>query len=78
MRPRHPCVVLHDYDIATLPNAFDMIKEIMDARPRGLKYHIGNKYPIQIYNFDILKKWLTIYPMGGCFYLQYNGLLTDE
>ena len=78
LRPRHPCVILHDYDIASIPNSFEMIREIMDARPRGLKYHIGNKYPIQVYNFEELKKWLTIYPMGNCFYLQYNGLFTDE
>lgn len=78
LRPRHPCVVLHDYDLAALPDSFDMIKDISDSRPRGLKYHIGNKYPIQTYDFESLKKWLTIYPMGNCFYLQYNGLLTDE
>lgn len=78
LRPRHPCVILHDYDLGSLPNAFDAVKEIMDARPRGLKYHIGNKYPIQVYNFKTLKQWLNIYPMGNCFYLQYNGLLTDE
>lgn len=78
LRPRHPCVILHDYDIASIPNSFEAIKEIMDARPRGLKYHIGNKYPIQVYSFEELKKWLTIYPMGNCFYLQYNGLFTDE
>ena len=78
LRPRHPCVVLHDYDIASIPDSFEMIKEISDSRPRGLKYHIGNKYPIQVYNFEDLKKWLSIYPMGGCFYLQYNGVFTDE
>lgn len=78
LRPRHPCVVLHDYNLASIPNSFEAVKEIMDARPRGLKYHIGNKYPIQIYKFEELKKWLTIFPMGNCFYLQYNGLFTDE
>ena len=50
----------------------------MTARPRGLMYHIGNKYPINVYTFEDLKKWLSIYPMGDCFYLQYNGLFTDE
>lgn len=78
LRPRHPCVVLHDYDLASVPNALEAITEIMNARPRGLQYHIGNKYPIQVYDFNTLKKWLNIYPMGNCFYLQYNGLFTDE
>ena len=78
LRPRHPCVILHDYDLAALSHSFEAIQEIMDARPRGLKYHIGNKYPIQVYDFETLKRWLTIYPMGNCFYLQYNGVFTDE
>ncbi len=78
LRPRHPCVILHDYDLAAIPNSYDMVYDIMTARPRGLMYHIGNKYPINVYTFEDLKKWLNIYPMGNCFYLQYNGLLTDE
>ena len=78
LRPRHPCVILHDYDLAAIPHSFEIIEEIMNARPRELKYHIGNKYPIQVYDFGTLKKWLTIYPMGNCFYLQYNGVFTDE
>ena len=78
LRPRHPCVVLHDYDLAAIPNSYNMVYEIMTSRPRGLMYHIGNKYPINVYTFKDLKTWLNIYPMGGCFYLQYNGLLTDE
>lgn len=78
LRPRHPCVVLHDYDLGAVPNAIDAVEDIMNSRPRGLKYHIGNKYPIQVYDYETLKRWLSIYPMGGCFYLQYNGLFTDE
>lgn len=78
LRPRHPCVVLHDYDLAAVPQSFELVQEIMTARPRGLMYHIGNKYPINVYTFEDLKKWLSIYPMGDCFYLQYNGLFTDE
>lgn len=77
-RPRHPCIVFHDYDIAAIPSSFEVIKEIMYSRPRGLTYHIGNKYPINIYNYEELKQWLTINPMGNCFYLQYNGVFTDE
>lgn len=78
LRPRHPCVVLHDYDLGAIPNAFEAVQDIMTSRPRGLYYHIGNKYPIQVYDFPTLQKWLTIYPMGNCFYLQYNGVFTDE
>lgn len=78
LRPRHPCVIFHDYDIAAIPNSFEALEEVMLARPRGLTYHIGNKYPINIYNYNDLQKWLTLNPMGNCFYLQYNGVFTDE
>ena len=47
-------------------------------RPSGLPYRIGNKYPINVYNYDELQKWLSLPPMGNCFYLQYNGVLEDE
>lgn len=78
LRPRHPSVILHDYDISSIPNALDLLQEISAMRPSGLPYRIGNKYPINIYKFKDLERWLTLPPMGTCFWLQYNGLLTDE
>ena len=47
-------------------------------RPSGLSYRIGNKYPINIYTYQELRKWLKLPAMGNCFYLQYNGMFTDE
>lgn len=78
LQTRYPCVILHDYDIASIENSFDLISEICAARPKGRPYGIGNKYPIQIYNYQDLKKWLNITPMANLFFLQYNGALTDE
>lgn len=70
--------MLHDYDLASLPNVTDLLLEMCAARPKGRPYGIGNKYPIQIYKYEELGKWLEITPMAQFFYLQYNGLLTDE
>ena len=78
LRPRHPSVIFHDYDIASVPGAFELLQDISSRRPSGLPYRIGNKYPINVYSYQDLKKWLQLPPMGSCFYLQYNGVLTDE
>lgn len=78
LRPRHPSVILHDYDLGNIPGAFELLEEVAASRPSGLSYRIGNKYPINTYNFQDLQKWLKLPPMGTCFYLQYNGVFTDE
>ena len=69
LRPYHPSVILHDYDLAAVNGSFELLKEVSQMRPSGLPYRIGNKYPINVYNFNDLKKWLTLPPMGTCFYL---------
>lgn len=78
LRPRHPSVILHDYDISSIPNALELLKDVCKSRPSGLPYRIGNKYPINIYTYNELRDWLQLAPMGTCFYLQYNGIFTDE
>lgn len=78
LRPKHPSIILHDYDIAAIPNSFDFILDLTQRRPTGLSYRIGNKYPIQVYTFQELMKWIKLPPMANCFYLQYNGLLSEE
>lgn len=78
MRPAHPSLIFHDYDIAAIDNSFDLLMEVCNSRPSGLSYRIGNKFPIQTYTYNDLLKWLQLVPMGSCFYLQYNGVFTDE
>lgn len=78
LQPRHPSVICHDYDLAQIPNALELLLDVSKQRPSGLPYRIGNKYPINIYTFDELMKWLQLPPMGTCFFVQYNGLFTDE
>ncbi len=78
MRPAHPSLIFHDYDIAAVDGALDLLKEVCTSRPSGLPYRIGNKFPINVYNYDDLRAWLELVPMGSCFYLQYNGVFTDE
>lgn len=78
LQPYHPSVIIHDYDVSSIPNSYELLTEISQMRPSGLSYRIGNKYPINVYNYQELQKWLKLPAMGNCFYLQYNGLFTDE
>lgn len=78
LQPYHPNIILHDYDLAAVPGAFELLQDVSKRRPSGLPYKIGNKYPINIYNYDELQQWLSLPPMGACFYLQYNNLFKDE
>jgi len=78
LQPYHPTIVFHDYDIASVPGALDLLTEVAGARPSGLPYRIGNKYPINVYNYADLRAWLNLPPVTSCFYLQYNGILSEE
>lgn len=78
LRPYHPSIILHDYDLGSIPGALDFLHELTQMRPSGLPYRIGNKYPINTYSFKELREWLTLPPMGNCFYLQFNGIFKDE
>ena len=78
LRPKHPSVIFHDYDAGSIPNVLDVLMELSTARPSGLPYRIGNKFPVNVYDFPTLLGWLKLPPMGSCFYLQYNGLFTTD
>lgn len=78
LQPAHPSIILHDYDLSSVPGAFELLEDVSWRRPSGLPYRIGNKYPINIYKFDELIKWLKLPPMGTTFYLQYNGMFTTD
>ena len=78
LKPKHPNVILHDYDLSTIPNVFDLLQDVSARRPSGLPYRIGNKYPINVYTYEELKKWLSIPPASFAFYIQFNGVLEDE
>lgn len=78
LRLNHPCVIFHDYDLSSIPNSLDLLSEVNNCRNNGLHYRIGNKFPINIYDYQSLQNWLKLVPMGQCFYIQYNGVFTDE
>lgn len=74
----HTSVICHDYNLAAVPNAYDCLLEVCKLPPGVREYRIGNKFPIMLDDFNELLKWLQLNPMGSCFYLQYNKLLSDE
>lgn len=54
LRPRHPSVLFHDYDISSVPGAIELLQDICTSRPNGAPYRIGNKYPINVYTYEEL------------------------
>ena len=78
LQPYHPSIIIHDYDLGALPGAIDLLDEAVHSRPSGLTYRVGNKFPIQVYDYPTLARWLKLPQVAECFYIQYNGLFTDE
>lgn len=76
LQPAHPTVIFHDYDLGKIPSILDLAEELNNLGKRP--YRIGNKFPINVYNYQDLKKWLKISVMGNGFCVQFNGILTDE
>ena len=76
-------IIFHDYDLARVKGAYDAIEEISLTRnfvtKKGINpYPIGNKFPIQVNSSEELQKWLKITTAPNLFFLQYNGLMSDE
>ena len=72
LQKRHPNIIFHDYDISTVPDAYDLLHDLNDT------YRIGNKFPINTYNKEELQRWFSLKPMTSTFYLQYNNFLTED
>lgn len=72
-------IIFHDYDLNKIEGAAELIKtELSNWIPYALGRRVGAKFPIQVNTEDDLYKWLTIYPMGAYYSLQYNGLINES
>ena len=76
-------IIFHDYDLARIEGAYDVIYELSQTRhfktKKGINpYAVGNKFPIQVSNSKELEKWLKVISMPNLFCLQYNGLMDDD
>lgn len=80
---RHTGIIFHDYDLARIPGAYDIIYDLSRTRTFKTKeginpYAVGNKFPIQVTSSEELQKWLKIVSMPNLFCLQYNGVMDNE
>lgn len=76
-------IIFHDYDLGKVKGAYDVIYELSNTRnyitKKGINpYQIGNKFPIQVNSSEELQKWLKVNAMTNIFFLQYNGLMSNE
>lgn len=75
-------IIFHDYDLARIKDAYDIIYKLSQTRhfvtKKGINpYSVGNKFPIQVTSPEELQKWLKVIAMPNLFSLQYNGLMPD-
>lgn len=80
---RTKTLILHDFDLSTIPESYDYIKEL--ARSKFVKaqndyvyLRMGNKYPVQMTTPDQFEHWCGIQRKGDFYNFQYNGLMPDE
>lgn len=80
---RYAGIIFHDYDLAKIPGAYDIIYDLSQTREfktkKGINpYAIGNKFPIQVNSSEELEKWFKVTSMSNLFCLQYNGIMEDS
>ena len=74
-------IVLHDYHLGEIENAFEAIQELSNYRlTLGYKrpIAIANKYPIDIYDSKELLKWSQLPPMQDAFYFRFHGFIEND
>jgi len=75
---RHKSIFFHDYNLECYPEIADILKDICNYELGMKTYRFGNKFPINVYNYSDLKKWLSMPAIDNFFFIQYNGIFSDE
>jgi len=80
---RTKTLILHDYDIGRIPQAYEYIKEIAYSKYVKTKddytyLRLGNKFPLQITNPTEFEHWAKLQRKGDFYNFQYNGIMPDE
>lgn len=76
-------IILHDYDITSIPGAFETVQTLSNQRTykeseRIRPLPIGSKFPMKVRNLEDLKKWTSLPPMKNIFFLQLDGMITED
>lgn len=72
-------VTFHDFDLNSIENATEGIQEVLNFLKRGKRnYYVSTKFPIQVNNDEDFSKWIDIPGSPDSFFIQYNGILSDE
>lgn len=81
---RYTGIILHDYDLGSIPNVYDCLKDLSNSRKykndpdRPRPYSIGNKFPINVTSSAELEKWIQLEAMPNIFFLQYQGFMENQ
>lgn len=70
---------LHDYNLAAIEGGFETTQELvkyMSTNPWS--GNIAAKFPIQVNNYEDLKKWSSLKTTTEYYTLQYHGIMKDN
>lgn len=73
---QHKSILLHDYNLTKIGNAFELIKDIQ-AMPGKDKYKIIVKFPLQAETSKELRDWTSLDWVQSLTNIQYNGLIDN-
>ena len=75
-------ILIHDYFPGKIENLREILTDVSNSMTtlsnKPKKLPIGNKYPIDVYDSEELRKWGDIRPMRGAFFLRYHGLINND
>lgn len=70
--------IFHDYNLANIDGAADVIKEILASAATNRDKYIGIKFPIKPNNFNQLIEWTQFNPMSLFYNIEYNHYMLDN
>ena len=78
--PTTRAVIFHDYNIASLENGYETVKEIISEMNQNWSHGplLGAKFPIQVSTPEDLFNWMNFKAMDIFYNIQYNNLMSDE
>lgn len=75
-------IVLHDYDLASVNNAPEALREVLAryTKNHGLYYprRLATKFPMHLKSTNDIDRWLDLKISYNKFYCQYDGVMEDE
>lgn len=70
-------VFIHDYNITEIKGNYEAVCAALTHGDNNMKRYLDTKFPIVVYNYEDLIKWLNL-PLTKRCVIEYRGLMRDE